>query len=301
MTTIVLHGHLKTLYPHEIRVQANSAAEAIQSLALIPALQQRSGAKHLVQVDNFESVDALFDRREIDVLHIRPVEAGAGRGGMGQILIGAVLIIVAWYNPAGWSILGAQISAGNLMLAGAMMVLGGVMQMLAPQPSLSSNEERSRYLGNGRNTVAIGTRIPMIYGRRKAYGQYISFDVDAGAFDSAPAEWYSSTFTNYGELNHSAAPVDLPISDPQHAYKQPTSFYAGLSYPATMLEEFQTFINFAAVELLAGDYDINFATGQTLHVRNLTSGLTAITTLLGGEIASLPPIGTPIAFTQNYG
>ena len=292
MTTIILHGYLKSLYPNEIRVEANSAAEALQSLSLIPALRKKSGERHLVQVEGFESEDALYDKREIDVLHVRPIMMGAGGKniGIGQIVIGIIMVAVGIYtwNP-------------QLIISGVMMILGGVLQLMAPQPRAASIEDRSRYLGNGRNTVAIGTRIPMIYGRRKAYGQYISFDIDAGYFDAAPAEWYSSPFTNYGDLNYSAAPVDLPISNPQVSYKQPTSDFAGLTYTPAMVDRPETFINFTPIQLLAGDYDINFATGHTLHVRNQASGLTSIVLLLGGEIFDLPPNGTPIVFTQNYG
>jgi hypothetical protein len=257
----------------------------------------------MVRVEGFDSADAIFERREVGELHVHPVMAGAGRPGVGQIIIG-IIIIAAAYISGGASLTasGGLSATGSMYLAGAMMILGGVMQLLAPQPSInSSTAEKSRYLGNGRNTVAIGTRIPMIYGRRKAYGQYISFDTDAGLFDSAPAAWYSSPFTDNGELNYSAAPPDLPMGTPAQTYKQPTSLFTGISYPATLEEEFQTFINFNPITLTAGEYDLNFATGQTLHVSILSAGVVTQATLLGGETANLPIAGTSIAFTQNYG
>lgn len=303
MTTIILHGHLKELYPAEIRVEANSAAEAIQSLALIPALRQPSGARHLVQVEGFESADALYDKREVDVLHIHPIMAGAGGGGWTQIIIGIVIIAVAIYAPGLLpTVLQSTAGLAAVTMAGAMMVLGGVLQLLAPQPSFSaSNEERSRYLGNGRNTAAIGTRIPMLYGRRKQFGHYLSFDIDASTFDSAPAEWYSSPFTNYGELTNSAAPVDLPMDDPATAYFQPTSTFTGLSYPIDMTVAPETYIHFSAVQLTAGAWDISFATGHTLHVSVEADGMSTRAIILGGKTNNLPLVGTPIVFTQNNG
>ncbi len=244
-------------------------------------------------------MDALYDRREIDVLHIHPMVMGAGGGGgLGQILIGAVMIAVAVFAPV---LLPAMLTQGSVVLAGAMMVLGGVLQLLAPQPSINaSNEEKSRYLGNGRNTVNIGTRIPMIYGRRKAYGHYISFDIDASIFDSAPAEWYSSPFTSYGELNYSAAPEELPMEPPSISYNQPVSFFTGMSYPAEMVINGEILVNFAPVDLTPGEYDINFNTGQTMHVRIDSTGFNSNAVVLGISSNNPPLVGTPIVFTQNY-
>ncbi|EJO0224190.1 tail assembly protein, partial [Escherichia coli] len=64
------------------------------------------------------------------VIHIVPRLAGAKRGGVFQAVLGAALIAVAWWNPAGW--LGAAALSG-MYAAGASMVLGGVAQMLAPK------------------------------------------------------------------------------------------------------------------------------------------------------------------------
>lgn len=302
MTTIILHGYLRDLHPEPIQVEANSAAEAIQSLSLIPALK-RGGKRHMVRAENFDSVDALFDKRNVDVIHLHPVAAGAGgNGGLGQIILGIVIIVIAWWNPAGWSVGGSLImSQGAMYMAGGMMVLGGVLQMLSPQPSLSgNNDEKSRYLGNGRNTVAIGTRIPMIYGRRRAFGQYISFNINAGDFDSSPADWYSSTFTDYGDATHSAAPPAEPIDDPQSQYKQPESVFTGLTYPPEMDAAGTTYFNFDAVQLTKGEWDINFRTGQIVHVYVAASGLVSSATLRGGMVYPAPAPGTPITFSQNY-
>jgi predicted phage tail protein len=60
-----------------------------------------------------------------------------------------------------------------------MALLGGLAQLLAPQPEDDKDELRNRYLGAPRNTVAIGTRIAIPYGRRKIFGHYLSFDINA--------------------------------------------------------------------------------------------------------------------------
>lgn len=300
MTTIILHGHLRDLHPASIQVEANSAAEAISALQLIPALAgERGEMRHSVVVEGFNSRDALYDRREIDVLHIHPVMVGAGgsRPGVVQVVVGIALIVVGVIaGPPGW----AGISQGMFYLSGAMMVLGGVLQLLAPQPKLDTNE-KSRYLGTGKNTVAIGTRIPMIYGRVKAYGHYISFDIDSGRFDGAPADWYSSPYTDYGQLTYSSAEPQLPIESPQEQDQSPTSNFQGLAYPDSMVEANVTYITFNPIVLLAGPYDLTFANGMTLRAENATAGTTSRVILLGGEINNMPPVGTPIAFTRNHG
>lgn len=291
MTTIILHGHLKELYPHEIRVEANSAAEAIQSLALIPALRRKDGKRHTVVVDGFGTLDALNDRREIDVLNVYPVAAGeGGKPGVAQTVIGIVIVIVGYliWNP-------------QVMMMGATMILGGVLQMLAPQPEVNgSDEEKSRYLGNGRNTVNIGTRIQMIYGRRKAYGHYISFDIDASVFNTAPAEWYSSPFTNNGELTYSAAPPVVAMPPPVVIDSQPHSVFRGIDRPDEMEGDDTTYVTFDPVYIRAGVYDMTFSTGTVLNVEVTSSGTTSQAILVGSVNGSNPTLGTPIVFTQNY-
>jgi predicted phage tail protein len=295
MTTIILHGYLRELHPAEIQVEANSAAEALSSLQLIPALAGDGSKRHHVAVDGFASADALYDKRKVDVLHVRPVMTGSGRSGATQVVIGIMLIATA--AMGGIPALG--ITSGMLYLSGGMMVLGGVLQLLAPQPKLDTSE-KSKYLGSGKNTVAIGTRIPMIYGRCKAYGHYISFDIDSGAFNSAPEPWYSSPFTDYGTLTHSSVDPQIPVTDPQVLDQSPVSTYQGLTYPDSMVEEMVTYITFAPTVLLAGPYDLSFATGQTFHVENATAGTTSKVTLLGGDISNMPPVGTNIVFTRSY-
>lgn len=303
MTTIFLHGYLRDLHPEPISVEANSAAEALSALQLVPAIARTGRPRHHVRIQGYASRDALYDRREVKELHVYPLSeaeskelmVGSGRPGVSQIIIGALLITAAIMG--GLPSLG--ITSGMLYFSGAMMILGGILQLLSPQPKIDNT--RSRYLGGGKNTVAIGTKIPLIYGRVKAYGQYISFNVDAGSFDGAPASWYSSPYTDYGTTTYSAAPAEVPLENPQGLDQNPTSTFRGLTYPEAMVAAPDTFITFDAVVLLAGEYDLNFSNGKTLHVENMTAGTTTQVTLRGGEVSNMPEVGTNIVFTRNYG
>ncbi|WP_338494306.1 hypothetical protein VRB23_07085 [Erwinia aphidicola] len=66
------------------------------------------------------------------------------------------------------------------------MALGGVVQMLTPQPSYnigasSSTDNKPNYaFGSPVNTVAMGYPVPVLYGQREIGGAIIS----AGSFTS---------------------------------------------------------------------------------------------------------------------
>ena len=179
MKRIILHGHLKKLYDKPIEVEASSVAEALRFLEQIPELKPENGQPWPVTVRGIDSQFKLFAETDVEEIHVHPRTGGAGgKGGLMQIVIGITLIALAIVFPAGLTIAGVTIQSGMLMLSGAMMVLGGIVQMLMPVPETDSTEG-SLYLGSSVNTVKIGTRIPILYGTRKIGGHYLSFDVDA--------------------------------------------------------------------------------------------------------------------------
>lgn len=176
MKRIILHGKMKELYSKPIEVEASTVAEAIQFLAQIPELQREDGPWP-VTIQGINSQIALYAETDMEEIHVYPRVGGAGgRGGLLQILLGITLIAVGVINPAFLGTLG--LTKGTLILSGALMVLGGLMQLLMPVPETDSSEG-SLYLGAGVNTIRIGTRIPVLYGTRKIGGHYLSFDVDA--------------------------------------------------------------------------------------------------------------------------
>lgn len=177
---IILHGYLKRLHSEPIEVESETIGEAIRSLQNIPALVREDGSPHLVTVDGVSSDIALWSLSKQEVIHIRPRAGGSGgKGGLLQILIGVALIAVAIAFPAGIALGSMTIGTSGFLLTGAMMVLGGIVQMLLPTPEAPGENQVSKYLGTIGNTVQIGTRIPLIYGTRKKGGHYLSFDVDS--------------------------------------------------------------------------------------------------------------------------
>ncbi|SUG64906.1 tail protein [Salmonella enterica subsp. enterica] len=94
-------------------------------------------------------------------------------------MLGAALIAVAWWNPAGW--LGAAAVSGMYM-TGASMVLGGVAQMLAPKPKMSEmrqtdNGRQNTYFSSLDNMVANGNTLPVLYGEMQVGSRVISQEV----------------------------------------------------------------------------------------------------------------------------
>ncbi|KGT88035.1 tail protein [Erwinia typographi] len=122
-----------------------------------------------------------------------PVAEGAKRGGTLQIVIGAVALVAAFFTAgaslAAWSaaMAATTITATSVLTGlGLSMMLGGVVQMLTPQPSYnvgasSSTDNKPNYaFGAPVNTIAMGYPVPVLYGQREIGGAVIS----AGIFSS---------------------------------------------------------------------------------------------------------------------
>lgn len=102
------------------------------------------------------------------VIHIVPRMEGAKSGGVFQVVLGAVAVVAAfWTGGASMAAWGA-LSTG-LFTAGASMMLGGVAQMLTPQPKAPSmhsadNGKQNTYFSSLENMVAQGNPVPVPYG-----------------------------------------------------------------------------------------------------------------------------------------
>ena len=173
MKRIVFSGYLAKMYPNGIEIDFKSAWEAMEALTMWPGFRREDGKLHEVILPQFQSVDALKAETMVDEIHVVPMVVGAGgKGGLIQIIIGATLIAVGIFtaNPM-------------LVKMGAMMVVSGLVQMLMPAPEAAqsgSQEEKSAYIPANKNTSKIGTRIPVLYGRRRVWGHFLSLNVTAG-------------------------------------------------------------------------------------------------------------------------
>ncbi|WP_454287268.1 hypothetical protein [Rhizobium arsenicireducens] len=173
---IVLHGYFAAFHDGPIEVSGDTVADIIEGLT-----RQVAGfapdpikGRHRVKVVGYEREEDLHTYLGPDVteIHLIPQLNGGKQGGLMQVLLGVVLIGVGF-------MLGGPLGS-MLMKAGALAILGGLTQMLAPKPETDKDTgPTSIYLGAPKNTVKIGTRIPILYGRYRVYGHYLSFDINA--------------------------------------------------------------------------------------------------------------------------
>ncbi|EPL5056685.1 tail assembly protein [Citrobacter freundii] len=114
-----------------------------------------------------------------EVIRIVPVVIGSKKAGLLQTVLGAVLVVVGALGATIGQAWGGAAWGPAAMKIGAALALGGVVQMLSPQPTgLASKQDadnRASYaFGGVTNTAAQGYPVPLLYGRRRIGGAIIS-------------------------------------------------------------------------------------------------------------------------------
>ncbi len=135
--------------------------------------------------DNIEEL--CYPWSEKEVFSITPIVAGSG--GFGRFVAGALLITVgmflapasagfALFSKAGWAAAGFWAKTSALM--GASLMLGGVSQMLSPQPQRPTEATKLKSFGFSGvgNIVGQGASIPICYGRLFVGSTAISAGLD---------------------------------------------------------------------------------------------------------------------------
>lgn len=184
MAKVILHGRLAKFADGPIEIKATNVFEAIEAVSRqLEGFQPNAKTgKARIKVIGYETQDSLYsDIPEDAVLEVVP-QLNGGKSGNAwmQILAGVALIGVSFIPGIG------TFAAGIAMKVGAMLVLGGLSQLLSPQPENDKDEQvKSRYLGAPGNTVQIGTRIGILYGEDRVYGHFLSFDINSQQISAA--------------------------------------------------------------------------------------------------------------------
>ncbi|HDS2889472.1 TPA: tail assembly protein, partial [Klebsiella pneumoniae subsp. pneumoniae] len=106
-----------------------------------------------------------------EVIRIVPVVVGSKKSGFLQTILGAVIVaagaVATFVFDQPWGV--------NVMMAGGAMMLGGVVQMLSPQPAglarkESADNKASYAFGGVTNTASQGYPVPLLYGKRRIGG-----------------------------------------------------------------------------------------------------------------------------------
>lgn len=181
LRTVRLYGKLGQLFGRVHQLAVETPKEAIKALSVIlPGFEQfmlQSQSKGLTFAvfngANNIGKDELASAYGTQDIRIAPVIIGSKWGGVFQTIIGAVLVAASF-------IPGAQFLAP----VGISMMVGGVVQMLSPQPSgLSRREDAdnkpSYVFGSPVNSTAQGNPVPIGYGQRRIGGAVISAGIYA--------------------------------------------------------------------------------------------------------------------------
>lgn len=190
LKTIRLYGVLGTQFGREHQLAIDSPREAIKALSVLyDGFEQFLANAHLRGLEfavfkgqrNITEDELHLDTSE--EIRIAPVIKGSKRGGFFQTILGVALIGAAAFLSGGLSVAftAAGTWGGALALSGAAMAIGGLVQMLSPQPQgLSMRQDAdnkpSYAFGGAVNTTAQGNPVPLLYGldRREVGGAIIS-------------------------------------------------------------------------------------------------------------------------------
>ncbi|MDE9484199.1 tail assembly protein [Xenorhabdus bovienii] len=184
LRTIRLSGVLIPQFGREHKLAVSSTLEAIRALSVIID----GFEKFLLTAKERGLTFAVFigkrniSRDELELsgegdIRIVPVIIGSKKAGIFQTILGAVMVVAgvfAWLTPYGVP----------LVMSGASMMLGGVVQMLSPMPGgLARREDPdnkpSYAFGGPVNSIAQGNPVPIGYGRRRIGGAIISAGIYA--------------------------------------------------------------------------------------------------------------------------
>ncbi|UIN00100.1 tail assembly protein [Yersinia ruckeri] len=185
MARVCLYGDLQR-FGHRFDLSIKTGAEGVHALAVqIPAFKKKlmEGWYQIRIAGRDLSPDDVAQRLhdplpEGAVIHIVPRMAGAGKGGVFQIVLGAVAIAAAFFT-GGASLVAWSAFQTGLFTFGASLVLGGVAQMLSPQPNAphiaqTDNGKQNTYFSSLDNLVAQGNPLPVLYGEMQIGGRVIS-------------------------------------------------------------------------------------------------------------------------------
>lgn len=212
---IQLYGQLGKRYGRTHRMDVASPAEAIRALdANYPGFMEEilalgrkgygyrvaHGVRGTVGVNNPEE---LCQPAGGDI-RITPVLKGSKKGGIGQILAAVALIVASFYVPGlagtfGMSGATAASVASSMMSAGIAMAIGGVIQLLSPQPKAAERggTEGTSYVFDGAtNTMAQGHPVPVGYGEMIVGSAVISAGIEVDQVKISNPEAEAPTWTN---------------------------------------------------------------------------------------------------------
>ncbi|WP_316979956.1 tail assembly protein [Shumkonia mesophila] len=209
LTEVHLHGSLAR-FGGPFSLDIVTPAEAVRALFQVDGFREAIAEGEFRVLAGSREVDEDGLRMTIGSagrVDIHPVAAGGKSNGVGKVIIGAALMVVAIYaapvavaaagggTVAGTGMgataftvagIGLEVTYANIAMFGASMILGGIAQALTPVPGVQdfgqfeSADQRASFLFNGPvNTTEQGGPVPLIIGRAIVGSRVISAGMTA--------------------------------------------------------------------------------------------------------------------------
>lgn len=184
MVNVRFYGSLRQ-FGTSFKLEAENTAEIIRALtSQIPKLREFIQKGYFTvriakeYIDNRYLEKGLFYKlKEGMTVHFTPVLKGSKRGGVFGVILGATLMVASIFVP-GAGLFGGLITKGAVFGMGAALALGGVAQLLTPQPQMPAINEKekkqSTSFSNLSNMAAQGRMVPLAYGRIRCGSLVIS-------------------------------------------------------------------------------------------------------------------------------
>lgn len=183
LTKVILDGQLGKLFGKEWNLAASTPNQA---LSLIEANQpgimgwirsnREKYANYRVTITDrkgkkvdLSKDDYALRREQPRTIRFTPIVTGSS--GAAKIVVGAILLVVSYFVPP---------LAPYLAPMGISLMIGGLVEILSPQPKTENNttDDGTSYYFNGPvNTTAQGVPVPLVYGRCLVGSQSVSADI----------------------------------------------------------------------------------------------------------------------------
>mgnify|MGYP003125752331 FL=1 len=194
LRTVKVYGHLaehcgQSVFEAMVRVPADAIKFLLCNFPELRGLMRDGYYKVAVGPHDLQLADCPeqigYPLAVDDVVQVIPVVSGAGGGGVGKILAGAALIGLSLALPGGgmfggtvFGVLGGPTASAAALTTvatvasqvGAALVLGGVAQIISPQPpslpEFDNDPRRANNFGFSgiQQTAREGSTIPVVYG-----------------------------------------------------------------------------------------------------------------------------------------
>jgi predicted phage tail protein len=211
MMVVALYGVLGQKFGRTHRYAVRTPAQAVKALcATIPGfkrflLENSKPGYRVVTRFGDTAPEQLIEPIPDGVIRIVPVVTGSK--GVGQVIVGAIMIYLAWWNPMGWSAAAGTMSGLALKAMSSLgwaLVFSGIGQMLAPSPKTEGSVEKAdnqpSYSFDGPvNTMAQGNPVAVAYGELIVGSQVLSAGLDVTQIDLAPATTGGNTSQGPGD------------------------------------------------------------------------------------------------------